>query len=724
MNLLARPSEWTLSGKDAASATPFAGGGQQYFAFLSYSHHDASTAKWIHNELERFRVPRNLVGGVTEHGPIPRRLTPIFRDLSELPASTDLGGEIREALAATKFLVVLCSPSAAQSRWTNAEIELFKRLRPEGCVLAAIIEGEPFASDIPGREHEECLPRALRFKYDRRGRPTSRPAEPLAADLRESGPGRRLGFLKLVAGMLGVGLDDLVHRDAVRNHQRLALLAAGSIVGMTITSALAVTAIQARDAARDQRREAESLVSFMLGDLKDKLEPIGKLDALDGVGAKVLAYYQAQDMSELPDSSLMQRARALSLMAGVANSRGDLDASMRLYRAAMAGTSEAIRRKPSDPQRLFDHAQNVFYTGDIALRRGDETAAEAAFRQYKTLSDREVALDPKNLQWRMEAQNADANLGIMLYNERRYLEASPRLEAALATMEGIVKAQPGNSDYQKSLAETLAWVADAHFAEGRIDAAIQDRQRLVSLLEQLLQESRGDVWYREKLITARKSLGKFYSYRRQLGAAIREARGALADAQKLLAVEHDNSRWIERTATVHMDLANYLLVSGKMQEAAAEATTACALVQSLLSKGSAVEDWRALRRACLLSQANVALASRKNSEALAYVEDALRGAASVDAGNSFDDGYGLAAYAVPRAYRLMGDAQSALGNREAARAAWKKALAKIPRTNSERPFEMSEHQIILQRMGRTTESQRLASKLRAMGYREPELPNG
>ena len=53
---------------------------------------------------------------------------------------------------------MLCSPAAAQSRWTNAEIEAFKRARPEGCVLAAIVDGEPFASDMPGREDEECLP--------------------------------------------------------------------------------------------------------------------------------------------------------------------------------------------------------------------------------------------------------------------------------------------------------------------------------------------------------------------------------------------------------------------------------------------------------------------------------------------------------------------------------------------------------------------------------------
>ena len=126
----------------------------------------------------------------------------------------------------------------------------------------------------------------------------------------------------------------------------------------------------------------------------------------------------------------------------------------------MAGTSEAIRRKPNDPQRIFDHAQNVFYVGDIALRRGDQKAAEAAFRNYKTLSDREVALDPDNMKWRVEAQSADANLGVMLFNERRFPEASNSWNKRFARwMHSRRPIQP-TSTTAKSLIESLGWVAD------------------------------------------------------------------------------------------------------------------------------------------------------------------------------------------------------------------------------------------------------------------------
>ncbi|HYX47478.1 MAG TPA: toll/interleukin-1 receptor domain-containing protein, partial [Sphingomicrobium sp.] len=216
----------------------------RYYAFVSYSHKNKELADWLHRELERFRVPHALAGRLTATGVVPRRLTPIFRDQHDLSAADDLAVEIEAALAASQFLVVLCSPIAAKSRWMNLEIESFKRTRPEGCVLAAVADGEPFASDIPGREADECFPAALRFKYDRRGHRTAKRAEPLAADFREGGEGRRLAFLKLVAGMLGVGLDELVQRETTRRHRRLAYVAAASLTGMAVTSALAITALE------------------------------------------------------------------------------------------------------------------------------------------------------------------------------------------------------------------------------------------------------------------------------------------------------------------------------------------------------------------------------------------------------------------------------------------------------------------------------------------------
>jgi tetratricopeptide (TPR) repeat protein len=688
---------------------------RRYYAFLSYSHKDSDTAEWLHRQLERFVVPRSIAGRLTDNGIVPRRLSPVFRDRHELAAADDLGTNIRTALASSQFLVVLCSPAAAHSHWTNAEVEAFKRSRPDGCVFAVIVAGEPFASEMPGREAEECFPPALRHKYDSRGRPTARRAEPLAADFRETGDGRRLALLKLIAGMIGVGLDELVRREATRRHRQLAWLAAASLGGMAVTSTLAVAAVQARDAARDQRREAEGLISFMLGDLKDKLEPIGRLDALDGVGGRVLAYYQKQDTAELPDSSLRQRSSALSLMASVANARGDLDGATRLYREAMAGTSEAMRRKPDDPQRIFDHAQNVFYLADIALRRGDEKAAEAALKDYAALSDREVALDPNNMTWRMEAQNAEANLGILLFNQRRYREASVKLEQALRAIDAFAIADPGNIDNQKSLVESLAWAADSHSAEGRLGQAISDRERDVAVVKQLFARTR-DSEFGFKLIAAERSLAMLYAVHGQLDLAIVAGRAAERQAEQLLAVEPANSRWLERAGQSRIDMALYFLAKGETARAATEATAGCSSAAALYRKDTGVADWRILRRNCLRARGMIAFAAGDKSQALALAKQTVTAARLVDGTDPIEDSYGLA-----KAYRLLGDVESSIGDSDAARSAWAAGLASIPKTIAERPPEMRAHEMLLQRLGRSAEASQLASRLAAMGYREPEF---
>ena len=52
----------------------------KYAAFISYSHADQVSARWLHQALETYRLPRALIGTPSAFGPVPRRLPPVFRD--------------------------------------------------------------------------------------------------------------------------------------------------------------------------------------------------------------------------------------------------------------------------------------------------------------------------------------------------------------------------------------------------------------------------------------------------------------------------------------------------------------------------------------------------------------------------------------------------------------------------------------------------------------------
>jgi hypothetical protein len=174
----------------------------KYRAFISYSH-ATNWAKWLHRELEGFRIDKDLVGHETSVGTAPSTLRLIFRDRDDFTAGHTLTEQTLAALDASAALVVICSPASAKSHYVDEEIRLFKSRHPERPVIPLIVAGKPGDAEL------ECFPPALKFKVDAKGRVGKKPVELLAADAREEGDSKNLALAKVVAGLLGVSSDEV-----------------------------------------------------------------------------------------------------------------------------------------------------------------------------------------------------------------------------------------------------------------------------------------------------------------------------------------------------------------------------------------------------------------------------------------------------------------------------------------------------------------------------------
>src|SRR6185295_11729327 len=213
-----RTKDWqgtVVDGSLGASGRDVAECSFTYRAFISYAHADHEWAVWLHRALERYRVPRRLAGAENL-----RRLGRMFRDEEEMGAAAELGPKIDAALKSSDVLVVVCSPRSAKSKWVNQEIEAFKRHGREHRVFALIVDGTPHGLE------DECFPEALKKRAD------GGPAEPLAVDVRKFG--REDAALRLIAGMLDIGYDDLRQREVRRRRAELrraqGLFAAGLVL--------------------------------------------------------------------------------------------------------------------------------------------------------------------------------------------------------------------------------------------------------------------------------------------------------------------------------------------------------------------------------------------------------------------------------------------------------------------------------------------------------------
>jgi hypothetical protein len=209
-----------------------------YRAFISYSHRDRAIAVWLHKALEHYRIPKELHGTPGRDGPIPNNLFPIFRDRDELSSSSDLSLSIKQALGASAYLIVICSPSAASSRWVNQEILSFVKLGRRDRIHAVIAEGEPGA-DI---DHGGCFPPALHTTLGADGEIVDDPShEVIAADLRAEGDGREDAKLKLIAGLLGIPFNSLRRRENVAARRRRRIIQGVAALMAVLVVAVGVT---------------------------------------------------------------------------------------------------------------------------------------------------------------------------------------------------------------------------------------------------------------------------------------------------------------------------------------------------------------------------------------------------------------------------------------------------------------------------------------------------
>lgn len=457
----------------------------RFKAFISYSHRDQAWARWLQRALERYRVPGRLVGTEGEFGSIPRRLAPVFRDREDLSSASDLGGKVKEALRNSETLIVICSPDSAASGWVSEEIRYFASLGRENRILALIVDGDPQAGDPA----QQCFPSVLVEGADGIIR------EPLAADARKWADGKLLAKLKIISGVLGIPLDALRRRDMQRRQRQWMMTLAGVATVAVVMTVLAIMAITARQAAENRREHAENLVGYMVGDLKTKLDEVGRLDILEGMGGRVSEYLESLDPGEVTDESLVQQAQVWRQLGEVAMDQGELSEALRAFTTSHDVLAELQRRNPDKPQYLFEMGNAVFWVGYVQLELGLFDDAEAAFEKYLDYANRLVERDPENPDWVMEKSYAHSNLAALII--RRGSDNSDQalrnIEIAVEWNSRALEMSPDDESLQSEYGETLAWLADTHLLACNLGEALQARQANVAISRQRMENDPGNV---------------------------------------------------------------------------------------------------------------------------------------------------------------------------------------------------------------------------------------
>lgn len=234
-----------------------------YDAFISYRHTepDMFVAKQLHREMEAFRLPHSVIKKIGDSK--KTRINRVFRDQDELPLASNLEEPIKIALAASDFLIVICSPRLPLSEWCKKEIETFIEIKGREHILAVLIEGEPqdsFPELLCFREEEQV-------QADGSVQTVKIPIEPLAADVR--GKNRqevkrkiKEEIIRLAAPMFGCAYDDLKQRHRERKIKRILTIAGlGSAVCLLFGAVSTMMALRIQKQNQEISRQSEQIVA-------------------------------------------------------------------------------------------------------------------------------------------------------------------------------------------------------------------------------------------------------------------------------------------------------------------------------------------------------------------------------------------------------------------------------------------------------------------------------
>lgn len=555
----------------------------RYKAFICYSHQNSKSASRLMRQLEAYRVPKHLGGKQRRN--TPKNLGKMFRDREELSASDCLDSKLLEAIKQSEFLIVVCSPSAARSGRVNEEITQFIRYRDSRNILCYIVDGEPQFGSVACLDEQDCVAPALGKLYLQSGQ------IPVAADARDVGDGPAKALLKIVAGLLHVGLDELIQRNAKRHQNRLMGVTAASISFAIFSAILLVRANLAEGEAQRatldaqlQNERSEDLIQFMLEDLAGiKLEQLGRLDVIDAVIEEVAAHYSRQEDSELGPLGLTRKSIAYQKLGQVYFRRNMHDSADELFDYAYRTTTALTQRYPDSHEAIFAHVRSLYWIGLSNIFRGQYAAAETAWRERVRFGELLLENDDHSEMVWSALGDIHVHLGWALMEMGRPSEAYVEFQKGLNARQENADRFSDNIKWQNNLAGGYYHVQWAQLYLGMNDLASRNAKISNQKYERLTLEDPLDVRARGNYARSLRWLAEAEIANLDYILAENHLRESVKVHEELLDYEPNNTTFQYQACVSSVMLVEVLVAIEKVDAASQAAKAVCSDVSEVLA---------------------------------------------------------------------------------------------------------------------------------------------
>ena len=445
----------------------------------------------------------------------------------------------------------------------------------------------------------------------------AREEQALIARMLAADPQRRPGAAEVEQELRHL-VDLPRQRASLRLRRRLIATAAAALLLLAAAMAwLAQDARRAREEADRRRDQAENLVEYLLGELRQQLLGVGRVDLLDSVNRRVQAYLDAEGVDDTA-AARNARARLLGSRVAVLMQRGEYAQAEQLAQAALGPAQAQAAATPDDPAALGNLAEVLYWLGYLAMEQVRPAAeAERHFVPLVALRERVLALAPDSREARDELATALTSRAAAA--EARGPQALADLQRADALYRGTATA--GEPALMGAHAATLAWLSSAYEHAGDLAAAASARAENVAILSALMEADPANAVWSQDLAVA-------LNFQMNLAQQLGRDDEALALVQRSCdMMERDrrrdpqNREYQRGHAVCQSMLAGALLTLGRTDEARVAATASATELDTLVREAGAQSDWPMQALATRLRLAEIHAAEGRCAAALTALEE-------------------------------------------------------------------------------------------------------
>jgi serine/threonine-protein kinase len=322
-----------------------------------------------------------------------------------------------------------------------------------------------------------------------------------------------------------------------------AAVALALVAGTVVSTWQAVRATRAERATSRERARAEDLLGFMLDDLRTQLAKVGRLDVLEAVGDKAMAYFASREARDLDDPTLARHAKALTQIGAIRMDQARYAEAIAAFAEAYRRASALAARHPQDGDMLFERGQAEYWNGFVHWKRGEFAAATDWLTRYNDTCLALVALDPSRPAWRSELAHGQHNLAVLRRERGEFAAARTDFLAELATLEKLLGPHPGDVDLRFRIADAHSWLGSLAEQQGEFAEALNQYVAQTTQLEQLVATEPRTALWRFQLADALVFQTNIHLATGQFAAAGKWLKEARRLMDELVAHDPSNRHW-------------------------------------------------------------------------------------------------------------------------------------------------------------------------------------